>query len=239
MPDPQVKEHVKDVPARGLRAIFAGIGSLLGVSDKIRNKPAATVPVPETTGNVTVVAPPTASETVAPETVAPETVAPETVAPETVAPETVAPETVAPETVAPETVAPETVAPETVAPETVAPETVAPETVAPETVAPETVAPETVAPETVAPETVAPETVAPETVAPETVAPEDSVTTGQSGALPLANYDELSVASLRARLRNLSSEQLSQLIEYEKSHQGRAEVITMFERRVAKLAAEA
>ena len=57
--------------------------------------------------------------------------------------------------------------------------------------------------------------------------------------LPLANYDELSIASLRARLRNLSADQLGQLIDYEKGHAGRADVITMFERRIAKVESEA
>jgi hypothetical protein len=55
---------------------------------------------------------------------------------------------------------------------------------------------------------------------------------------PLPNYDELSIASLRARLRNLDVTQLRQLIEYESAHAGRADVITMFERRIAKLRAE-
>ena len=55
---------------------------------------------------------------------------------------------------------------------------------------------------------------------------------------PLPNYDELSVASLRARLRNLDVTQLRQLTEYERGHAGRAEVISMFERRIAKLEAE-
>jgi hypothetical protein len=55
---------------------------------------------------------------------------------------------------------------------------------------------------------------------------------------PLPNYDELSIASLRARLRNLDVTQLRQLIEYESAHAGRADVITMFERRIAKLQAE-
>ena len=159
MPDPQVKEHVKDVPARGLRAIFAGLGSLLGVTDKMRNKPAATQTVPEPPANVTVVTP----EKATPETAAPETATPETVTPE--------------------------------------------------------------------------DSVAPETVeSPVAAAPAAS---GDAAALPLANYDELTVASLRARLRNLSPEQLTQLIDYEKGHAGRADVITMFERRIAKLAAEA
>jgi hypothetical protein len=61
---------------------------------------------------------------------------------------------------------------------------------------------------------------------------------GAGAALPLANYDSLSVASLRARLRNLSAEQLAQLVEYEKGHAARADVISMFERRIAKVQAE-
>jgi len=79
----------------------------------------------------------------------------------------------------------------------------------------------------------------PETVAAETTAgPETPAAPETSSALPLANYDELSVASLRARLRNLSVGQLTQLIEYEKGHAGRADVITMFERRIAKVESE-
>ena len=38
---PQVKERVKESPASALRAMFAGIGSMLSVSDKIRNKAGA------------------------------------------------------------------------------------------------------------------------------------------------------------------------------------------------------
>ena len=38
---PQVNERVKEAPASALRAMFAGIGSLLSVTDKIRAKPAA------------------------------------------------------------------------------------------------------------------------------------------------------------------------------------------------------
>ena len=59
------------------------------------------------------------------------------------------------------------------------------------------------------------------------------------GAARLPNYDELSVASLRARLRNLDVTQVRQLAEYERAHAARAEVLTMFERRIAKLEAEA
>jgi hypothetical protein len=147
----------------------------------------------------------------------------------------------APETVAPETVTPETVTPETVTPETVTPETVTPETVTPETVTPETATPETVTPETVTPETVTPETVTPETsggghvkLVPGAAAP--AAPAAPTGELPVPNYDGLTVASLRARLRNLSADQLAQLVDYEKSHANRADVVQMFERRIAKLA---
>jgi hypothetical protein len=64
-------------------------------------------------------------------------------------------------------------------------------------------------------------------------------TTAEAGAAeaPLPNYGELSVASLRARLRNLDIGQVRELAEYEKAHAGRADVIAMFERRIAKLEA--
>ncbi len=163
---PQVNERVKDAPASTLRAMFAGIGQLLSITDKFRNKSAA--------------AP---ADTVAPETVVPEAAAPQSAAPETAVPETAVPETAVPETAVPETAVPETTAGGHVK-------------------------------------------VLP-TEAAEAAAGE-----------PLPNYDSLSVASLRARLRNLTPAQLGQLIEYEKGHAGRADVITMFERRIAKLAEE-
>jgi hypothetical protein len=171
---PQVNERVKEAPASALRAMFAGIGSLLSVTDKIRAKPAAE----------------NANE-------------------------------------------PKAAAPETPAPEAAAPETAAPETAAPEAAASEAAAPEASAPEETAPETVVTETVVTETVVTETIAAPDS---NEAAALPLPNYDELTIASLRARLRNLSADQLTVLISYEKSHADRADVISMFERRIAKLA---
>jgi len=187
--------QVKEAPAQALRAMFAGIGQLLSVSDKIRNKSA---PAPASAG----------AETATPEKVARETAAPETPAPETVASEAVVPATVTPEAEAPEAEAPETVASETVTPEAVVPETVAAEPVAPEA--------------------------EPEAAQAPAAAPVSAA--APAGELPLANYDDLSIASLRARLRNLSAEQLTQLIDYEKAHAARPDVITMFERRIAKLA---
>ncbi len=53
--------------------------------------------------------------------------------------------------------------------------------------------------------------------------------------LPVPSYDQLSVASLRARLRVLDAAQVHVLLDYEKAHEGRPAVITMFERRLTKL----
>jgi hypothetical protein len=98
--------------------------------------------------------------------------------------------------------------------------------------------PEAVAgPESVAgPEaTAGPETTAePEATAADTEAP---AAEAAEVVLPLANYDTLTVASLRARLRTLSVDDLVVLISYEKAHEGREEVVGMFERRKAKIIA--
>jgi hypothetical protein len=131
----------------------------------------------------------------------------------------------------------------TTAATTPAPEdTAAPEpeaTADPATVAAQaTVEPETaVAPEPAAP--AGPEASAgPETSAvaePAAAEAEASAGSETSSALPLANYDELSVASLRARLRNLSNDDLTLLMTYERAHQDRPEVIKMFQNRLIKM----
>jgi hypothetical protein len=70
------------------------------------------------------------------------------------------------------------------------------------------------------------------------VAEDAALTTQTEPGAPLPNYDQLSIASLRARLRNLDIAQVRQLAEYEKAHAARAGVMTMFERRIARLEAE-
>jgi len=56
-------------------------------------------------------------------------------------------------------------------------------------------------------------------------------------ALPVPGYDGLSLPSIRARLRALDPAQLRVLCEHEKSGANRADVVTMLERRIAKLEA--
>jgi hypothetical protein len=108
----------------------------------------------------------------------------------------------------------------------------------------EAVATETAAPEAAATETATPESVVgPEITTPDAEAPaaeEATIPDSTEAAdvvLPLANYDTLTVASLRARLRTLSVDDLVVLIDYEKAHEGREEVVGMFERRKAKIIA--
>jgi hypothetical protein len=57
-------------------------------------------------------------------------------------------------------------------------------------------------------------------------------------ALPLAGYDELSLASIRARLRNLDVSQLRILADHERRNAERPEVLGMLERRIEKLGAD-
>jgi hypothetical protein len=169
--------EVKEAPARGLRAVFAGFGRALGG----RRKGAA----------------PTAEAKQAGDSGHVKVVAPEAAEAETAAPETAAPEAVAADAAATEAVAADTATPEA-------------------------------EPQAPPAETVAAETVAAETATPATEASAD---------LPLANYDTLTVASLRARLRTLSVPQLRILLDYERAHQEREEVTGMFERRIAKIVA--
>ena len=71
--------------------------------------------------------------------------------------------------------------------------------------------------------------------APVTLAGPAATSLADAAALPLPNYDQLSLASLRARLRVLDAAQVSLLLDYEKAHESRPDVVTMFERRIAKL----
>jgi hypothetical protein len=70
----------------------------------------------------------------------------------------------------------------------------------------------------------------------EVVVPEDALGP-RSDHLPLPNYDELSLASIRARLRGLDVSQLRVLLDHEAANAERAEVLRMFERRIEKLEA--
>jgi hypothetical protein len=199
----EVNERVKEAPAHALRAMFAGIGQLLSVADKLRGKSAQAPATAETAAK----------------------------APETAAANGAA---TAPEAA----VTTETATVETPASETTA-EAAAPAAPKPKTSKPKPPTPDAVPP-TGNVKLIPSEKVAAETVPAGSAAVAEPVPAEPAAAaeLPLANYDSLTMASLRARLRNLSVAQLGQLIAYEKAHAARADVIAMFERRVAKLESE-
>ncbi len=56
-------------------------------------------------------------------------------------------------------------------------------------------------------------------------------------AEPLPGYSDLTVASLRARMRGKSAEQISAFLAFEQATAARPEVVRMYENRLAKLQA--
>ena len=182
---PPVSDRIKEVPAQALRGVFAGIGQLLLITDKLRNKAPADVPRARTPERSQPVADATVSEPAVPQEKAAEP-----------------------------------------APRTRDFDKTGNVRLLDDA---ETSAAAVAA---AAPDAAA----AVAAAAPEAGAAVGSEP-GDSGP-PLPNYDELSFASLRARLRNLDVAQVRQLAEYERAHAARADVIAMFERRIVKLEAD-
>src|SRR6266487_3610293 len=278
---PQVSERIKEAPAQALRGVFAGIGQLLLITDKLRNKalhqdvPRARTPEASETVTDTTVTSPVANGAGTAAEAAPAEAAPAEAAPAEAAPAEAAPakataakpattRRTAAKPVADKPVTAKPPAKPATAKPTTPRRTAAKAAAAEAADAAGEAAPkppkrqssrnfdktgnvrvlgnesDTPAP-AAAPEPVAaapePVAAAPEPVAaaPEPVAAAEPA----AAAAPLPNYDELSVASLRARLRNLNVAQVRELAEYERAHAARADVLTMFERRIAKLEAEA
>jgi hypothetical protein len=257
---PQVSERIKEAPAHALRGVFAGIGQLLLITDKLRNKashqdvPQARTPVAsKSVTDTTVTSPAGRDAGTAPVAAAPAAAAAAAAAApaEAVAEgEAVTAEPVpAKPAVRPRrtTAKPMTGKPVTAKPPA-KPATAKP--VTPRRTAAKAAAAEAAEsageaapkpPKRQSPRDfdktgnvrVLGDKAASAAPAPAAAAPEPAA------AAPLPNYDELSVASLRARLRNLDVAQVRQLAEYERAHAARADVLSMFERRIAKLEAEA
>jgi hypothetical protein len=227
---PQVSERIKEAPAQALRGVFAGIGQLLLYTDKLRNKaPYAHIPAPSPA------APPR------PEPVEP---VPDRAAASAPADRDVVAEPAATQTPATPKAskAPKTPAVPKIPPTPAAATEIrdfdktgnvrlitADEARADDAPA---AAGEPGTPALSGPEPAA--TAAGEQAS--ASAGEPAAGPAEAGP-PLPNFDQLSIASLRARLRNLDVTQVRGLVEYEKGHAGRADVLTMLERRIAKLEA--
>jgi cytoskeletal protein RodZ len=210
----QVAERVKEAPAQALRTVFSGIGQVLLVADRIKNRaaeperaqpaaaaspaqssPGQRVAEDETrrrsldeTGNVRLL-----SEEDLPPTKSTETAEPPATEPERAAAEAPAAEAKPPTAKAKAPAA------------------------------------------EAKPPTAKAKAPAAKAKAPTAKAKAKAPAAPDQAALPVPNYDDLTLASLRARLRNLDQSQVRMLLDYEKAHAGRPDVLTMFERRVAKL----
>jgi hypothetical protein len=233
---PQVSERIKEVPAQALRGVFAGIGQLLLITDKLRNKTPAGASVSRART-------PERSEPVADATVGEPAVSQQ----KATQPAPAQPAEAKPSSVKSAPSKPDTA--KAAAAKPARTEAAKPPT-APRTrdfdktgnvrllddAEASAAAPVSPAPT----DTAAP--VSPAPGSPVSPAPAAAPAAGSEPAdssPPLPNYDELSVASLRARLRNLDVAQVRRLAEYERAHTARADVISMFERRIAKLEAGA
>jgi hypothetical protein len=199
---PHVSDRIKEAPAVALRGVLAGVGQLLLITDKLRNKtPADDVPqarAPEASENIPQPAPPAATQTAT---------------------------------------RAEPEAPEQRDLDKTGNVRLLSEQTADAGDAPPPAEDEDAAVSAEAEiQAATPRTPGPAESAPGAPATAEATGSGQ-GDLPLPNYDELSVASLRARLRTLTAAQVTALAEYERSHAARPEVVTMFERRIAKLEA--
>jgi len=267
---PQVSERIKEAPAQALRGVFAGIGQLLLITDKIRNKAPADQDVPrarapetaETVTDTTVTSPAGQHEETA-SAAGPVPAEPAAAKPAAAAEPAAA---AAPAEAAPveAEAAPAEAAPAAAKPAAARRAPAKPPAAKPATTRPPA-KPATAKPAT-ARRAAAAEPAA--TEAPKPPKPRSTRDLDKTGnvrvlgdeaagsalasapaaaapaapaaesAPPLPNYDELSVASLRARLRNLDVAQVRQLADYERAHAARADVLAMFERRIVKLEAE-
>jgi cytoskeletal protein RodZ len=212
----QVSERVKEAPAQALRAVFSGIGQVLLVADRIKSRAAEPERAPAAPATPSAPAEPVPQSSAA------------TVKDETrwrSLDETGNVRLIPGEDTSKAT--PTTTPPPPETPD--GSEVIEVSEVAEiSEVSEATEAASTVVPEP--PVTSEPAAVTEQTSTEAPVNPETPAT-----SLPLPNYDNLTVPSLRARLRNLDPAQLRTLVDYEKAHAGRADVLTMFERRIAKL----
>jgi len=242
---PQVSERIKEAPAQALRGVFAGIGQLLLITDKIKNKgshqdvPRARAPqVPATVTDTAVTSPADHGAAAPAKSAAAKPAGVAGAAATATAPAQPAP-------AKPTPAKPATAKPAAAKPAAGKPVTPKPAT---KPATPRRTAAKAAAAESAASAGEA----APKPPKPQSTRDLDKtgnvrlLSDGANGSAvaaaapaPLPNYDELSLASLRARLRNLDVTQVRQLADYERAHAARADVLTMFERRIAKLEAEA
>jgi hypothetical protein len=239
MPISQVNDRIKEAPVVVLRAVFAGIGQILLTADKVRARAAEQVWTPDR-------APARAPAGLPADRRLPESPRNGTMRTEPAAADRPAmPE--APVSQGPVTAeaAPAAKAPPAAKPTPAAKAPPAAKPTPATKVPPATKAPSAakVSPATKAPSAAMPRAAktTPQAKAPRAAktvpAPRAAEAEPATQAPPLPGYDDLSIASLRARLRVLDAATIQEMLAYEKAHARREPVIAMLERRLAKISA--
>jgi hypothetical protein len=267
MPIPQVNERIKEAPVVVLRAVFAGIGQILLTADKVRARAAEQVWTPERAPAVLpadrqATEPPRNGATRTESAVTGHSAVREAPAPPTPVSTNTTPGTKttpatkgAPGTKAPAAAkaapaaktGPATRAPRPAKATPAAKAGPAAKATPAAKAGPAAKATPAAKPAAKAPPAAkttraaktTPDTTAPRaTKAGKTVpAPRAAKAEPAAQAPPLPGYDDLSIASLRARLRVLDAPGIEAMLAYEKAHARREPVITMLERRLAKISA--
>jgi hypothetical protein len=215
MPIPQVNDRIKEAPVVVLRAVFAGIGQILLTADKVRARAAEQVWTPDR-------APARAPAGLPADRRLPESPRNGTMRTEPAVADRPAMHE-APVSQGPVTAE---AAPAAKTPPAAKPTPVM--KTPPATKAPPAAKPRAAK---TTPQTKAPR--AAKTVP----APRAAEAEPATQAPPLPGYDDLSIASLRARLRVLDAATIQEMLAYEKAHARREPVIAMLERRLAKISA--
>jgi hypothetical protein len=248
MPIPQVTDRIKEAPAVALRAVFAGIGQLLMVLDKIRaqlqEQATSSAPADQKGPGTARPARRPADETgnVALLHERPTPAAPRPAAARADATGTRPAPAASKPAAAHQPAAPKQATAHT-RPSAPKPGT-APATKTKPAVATKPASAPAAKPAE-APKATAPKPTSPPkpTAAPEARPAAPAATIGKPApaasaaaqTAPIPGYDGLSIASLRARLRGLDAAGVHALLDYEKANAHRDDVITMFERRLSKI----
>src|SRR6516225_4743076 len=218
MPIPQVNDRIKEAPVVVLRAVFAGIGQLLLTADKVRTRAAEQVWTPEQPAGRGPAGPSTSWSAATTMTAPAMKTAPAGKATVTTKPDPAAKATATTKT---------------------APAAKATAATKPAPVG-KPASPAKPAP-AAKPGSAAKAAPAAKPDPATTAARGDKVTRAAkvpAAEPPLPGYDDLSLPSLRARLRTLDAPAIKAMLAYEKAHARRDDVTAMLERRLAKITTE-
>src|SRR6516225_3513056 len=224
MPIPQVNDRIKEAPVVVLRAVFAGIGQLLLTADKVRTRAAEQVWTPEQPAGRGPAGPSTSWSAATTMTAPAMKTAPASKATVTTKPDPAAKATATTKT----------------APAAKATAATKPAPVG-RPASPAKPGSPTKPGSPAKPGSAAKAAPAAKPDPATTAARGDKVTRAAevpAAEPPLPGYDDLSLPSLRARLRTLDAPAIKAMLAYEKTHARRDDVTAMLERRLAKITTE-